>query len=252
MKHAERFVLPFRWREFGRWFAGYGQVLSHNTAGRLKIENTSFAARQKKVEGIRLKVELKICDESVKKVFLCAFVADLSHNELFEPFIGNPDRFADECLAGKFVEPLSGASQKVELMIPEQGWVLPSIWRYMVETIGLKHKAEQRLPDLLVFAFNPANSQPLLYASCAFDYFGHAARLRDGLILEEFFELLKLSPESSESDVQRAYIQSCREFQTFSSGNFSEQLFHKFSSRFARIKQGYHVWIDRLQGKRGC
>lgn len=247
MNYTERFVLPFRWREFGSWFSRAGGVLSENNSGRLKINGIDFAAGNRKLEGIRIKVELTVDDLAVKEAFLCAFLADLQHKELFEPFIGNPECFGEEYIAGKAVKPRHGALEDHELFIPEQGWVLPSIWRFLVQSIGLRHKGGQRMPDIVVFAFRPGSTSPLFYASQPFDYFGNAQRLKEDLVLGDFFSLLNLPAETDEAEVQRAYIHCCREHQSDSGGGVPTEVARSRYARFARIKQGYHVWIEKLQ-----
>lgn len=247
MNYTARFVLPFRWREFGNWFASAGLVPSENDSGRLKIAGLTFAAGNRKLEGIKIKVELSINDVAAKDVFLCAFLADLYHKELFEPFIGNPERFGEEYISGKAVRPRHGAVEEHELFIPEQGWVLPSIWRFLVQSIGLRHKGAERMPDVVVFAFGHGNPKPLLFASQSFDYFGNAQQLKEDLILGDFFSLLNLPEGSHENEVQRAYILSCREYQAEVGGVVSPDLVRRRLAKFARIKQGYHIWTEKLQ-----
>lgn len=247
MEYTERFVLPFRWREFGSWFASAGRVTSENKSGRLRIVGAEFAAGQRKLDGIKVKVELITDNVAGKGMFLCAFLADLHHNELFEPFIGNPERFAEDYVSGRFVELCHGASEEHELFIPEKGWVLPSIWRFLFQSIGLRQKSSERMPDLLVFAFKPGVSLPVLFATQSFDYFGSAQKLKEQLVLGDFFSLLHLPAEADESEIQRAYIMSCREQQLQSNQKIVPELIRRRSARFMRIKHGYQVWTEKLQ-----
>jgi hypothetical protein len=248
MNYAERFVLPFRWREFGSWFSSTGNVSSENESGRLKINGIGFAAGSRKLEGIRVKVGLELNNAFLKNIYVCAFLADLHQKELFEPFIGNPERFGEEYIAGKSFRPRHhGANEELELFIPEQGWILPSIWRFLVQSIGLRNKGAGRMPDVAVFVFQPGCRQPLLFASQPFDYFGNAQQLKEDLVLGDFFNLLKLPQDAHESEVQRAYIMSCRDHQDEITAGQPPEVVRRNSARFSRIKQGYHVWIEKLQ-----
>lgn len=249
MNYSERFVLPFRWREFGGWFASVGQVPVENDTGNLRICDASFSFGNRRLDGIKVNVEFSVTDPKIEEIFLCTFLADLQSKELFEPFIGNPERFGEEYAAIKCFKPKPGAVEQRELFIPEQGWVLPSIWRFLFQSMWLQRKVEQRLPDIIVFALLPGQPRPLMYATKPFDYFGNTLRATEELLLREFMALLKLPPEASESDVQRAYILSCREYQAEIDGKHSMEEMQHFSAKFSRIKQGYHLWTENIRGR---
>jgi hypothetical protein len=137
------------------------------------------------------------------------------------------------------------------LFIPEEGWILPSIWRFLMHSLGLHHKTDERLPEIIVFAFATDNKRPLLSTTKAFDYYGSAHRLQENLILDEFYDILHLEPFASESDIQKAYIATCRKFQAFLEDCASSAVLRMRSKMFSRMKQGYHIWTERLNKRRG-
>jgi hypothetical protein len=168
--------------------------------------------------------------------------------ELFEPFIGSPDCFASIGLSGKFLHARPGQEEPVELFIPDQGWILPSLWRFLVESLGLKKKEKARMPEILILAFQSASTSRLLtYATKPFDYFGNANRLKEEIALRQFFSLLNVDEAASEAEIQRAYISTCREFQAMNADGLPFELKRKKSSEFSKVKNGYQVWIDKLQ-----
>ena len=250
MHYTDPFVLPFRWRQFGRWYEDCGRVNSENDKGRLKVVEAGFAAGGKKLRGISVRGELTVNDPSFCELYLCAFLVDLQRKELFEPFIGNPESFDESVVKPRRIslEPL--ASQEFELFIPEQGWVLPSIWRFLMQSIGLRHKTSERKPDIIVFAFQRDNPAPVCTSSLPFDYFGSAHQLQEDLIMGDFYDLLRVHPSASESEIQTAYIASCRKFQTLIPDCVSSMVLRRRLNTFSRIKQGYHIWTERLQKRR--
>ncbi|MFZ5950898.1 MAG: hypothetical protein ACOYXC_09340 [Candidatus Rifleibacteriota bacterium] len=248
MVDTERFVLPFKWREFGKWFSTLGPI--NNNQEKLEIKDIHFEAGEKRLEGIRIMASLQIQTEMPADIFLLTFLADMETLELFEPFFGSPDRLADVGLSGRFVRLEPGKTLDVELFIPDQGWILPSIWRFLVQSIGLKKKESSRMPEIIVFGFEVGKtSRPFLFASQEFDYFGHANRLKEEIALKDFFKLLNLSPDASESDVQRAYISCCRDHQNDVQAGHATELAGKRNSSFARIKNGYQIWTDKLNNR---
>ncbi|MBU1108573.1 MAG: J domain-containing protein [Candidatus Riflebacteria bacterium] len=250
MNYTDQFVLPFKWREFGRWFENCGKVDSENDKGRLKIAEAGFVAGGRKLRGIRIKGELSVKDSHFCELFLCAFLVDLHRKELFEPFIGNPESFDERMVSPRLITLTPSVTQKYELFIQEQGWILPSIWRFLMQSIGLRHKTSERKPDIIVFAFQEGNSVPVYAASLPFDYFGSAHHLQEELIMNDFFDMLHIEPDASESEIQRAYIASCRKFQELIPDCVSSIVLRRRTSMFSRIKQGYHIWTDRLQKRR--
>jgi hypothetical protein len=90
-------------------------------------------------------------------------------------------------------------------------------------------------------------SLPVLFATQSFDYFGSAQKLKEQLVLGDFFSLLHLPAEADESEIQRAYIMSCREQQLQSNQKIVPELIRRRSARFMRIKHGYQVWTEKLQ-----
>lgn len=250
MDLSQGLVLPFKWRGFNTWFSKFKSVTSENEVGKLVIRDLHFAAGTRSLEGIKIDVDLKVNDPNRSELFLCAFLADLTHLELFEPFIGNPDRFNQEYHGTRMIKPIVGRSESYELFIPEQGWILPSIWRFLVKSLGLHKKGGERMPDILVFAFSRNIDEPVLFATKPFDYYGNARRLKDDLMLGEFYRLLNLRQGASESDIQRAYVMSCCELQANQADNPADEYMGNNRARFSRIKQGYHVWAEKLQRNR--
>ena len=245
-----KMVLPFKWRDFGVWFSRNSSVRSENEHGALKIEDLYFSNSRHNLNGIKIKVELKLLRPDQDQVFLCAFLADMSHLQLFEPFIGNPDDHTSEFFASSRVRSEHGMPESHELFLPDSGWILPSIWRFLVQSLGLRHKGEEMMPDVIVFAFDSASMQPLLFDLKPFDYYGNAKRLNNKVILEDFFQFLDLAPDASEAEVQRAYILHCRDFKACQSSDDGGEEARKRLSHFNRVKQGYQVWIEKLQQKR--
>lgn len=249
MVDTERFVLPFKWREFGKWFSTLGPVTKSNQK-QLEIKDIHFEAGERRLEGIRIIASLQLQGELPKDVFLLTFLADMETLELFEPFFGSPDSLADVGLSGRFVRLMPEKTLDVELFIPDQGWILPSIWRFLVQSIGLKKKEDARMPEIIVFGFETGNSgRPILFASKPFDYFGNANRLKEEIALKDFFRLLDLTPEAAEADIQRAYISRCREFQTDCGSGYPRELISKRNSVFSRIKNGYQIWSEKINSK---
>ena len=245
----KKFVLPFRWREFGSWFSKNSSVRSNNDLGSLEIKDLYFSAGQRNLNGIKIEVDLKLSQNLPEEIFLCGFLADLEQLRLFEPFIGNPDS-SDECYhAHRKITATPGKSETFELFIPEAGWVLPSIWRFLIQSLGLRPKGEERMPDIVVFAFAPGGEVPLLFATKPFDYYGNTQRLKEKLMLGDFFRLLNLNENAPEAEVQRAYIHRCRDLQTSTEG-LAEEAAATTNNHFSRIKQGYQVWSEQLQKKR--
>lgn len=251
MNLSKRLVLPFRWREFKDWFAKFRNVTSENDTGKLTIRDMYFSAGSRNLEGIKIELDLKVFDPQLTELFVCAVLADLTHMQLFEPFIGNPDHFNEDYQGSRLVKPTSGRIECVELFIPDQGWVLPSIWRFLVQSLGLRAKGGEHMPDILVFVFKPDCEWPLLFATRPFDYYGNAQRLKEELMLGDFYRLLNLNDGASENEVQRAYILSCREYQAHPDlAGATEDAVHRQQARFVRIKQGYQIWTEKLQRRR--
>ncbi|MDD3148905.1 MAG: hypothetical protein PHD82_16550 [Candidatus Riflebacteria bacterium] len=249
MNVIDKIVLPFKWSEFGVWYKKFRQICLNDTSGSLEISDLCFVAGRRGLEGIKIEVELHLEHNIPKEVFLCGFIADLAHEQLFEPFIGNPDSTDEVYHASRIIKPHPGFKEVVELFIPEAGWVLPSIWRFLIQSLGLRPKGHESMPDIFVFAMAPGSEAPLLMASRSFDYYGNAARLKDEMLLEEFYRLLKLNEAASETEVQRAYINHCREMQTLQPAGVSAgalEMIHQKQIRFNRIKQGYQLWTEKL------
>lgn len=249
MVDTERFVLPFKWREFGKWFSTLGPVTESNQK-QLQIKDIHFEAGERRLEGIRIIASLQLESPLPKDVYLLTFLADMETLELFEPFFGSPEQLSDVGLSGRFIRLIPEKTLDVELFIPDQGWILPSIWRFLVQSIGLKRKEDARMPEIIVLGFETGgNNRPILFASQPFDYFGNANRLKEEIALKDFFRLLDLSHDAAEADVQRAYISRCREFQNDSGQGFPRELMSKRNSVFARIKNGYQIWTEKLSDK---
>ncbi len=250
MNIIDKIVLPFKWSEFGSWYQRFQSVNSEGASGYLKITDLAFSAGKRGLEGIRIEVELNLEHNVPKEICLCGFLADLEHEQLFEPFIGNPDNAEEVYHASRVIKPHPGFKEVVELFIPEAGWVLPSIWRFLIQSLGLRPKGNEHMPDIFVFAMAPGGEVPLLTASRIFDYYGNAERLKEEMLLGEFFRQLKLDESASESEVQRAYIQHCRDSQVGPVSKLSvEDMRHK-QGHFNRLKQGYQVWTEKLQHAR--
>ncbi len=247
-----KMVLPFKWRDFGAWFSGHGRVTSENAHGELNISDLCFATSHHNLSGIRIGVDLKFLRSDCENIFLCAFLADLGQMLLFEPFVGNPDSGEGSFFAGMTVSPTPGKKCRHELFLPEAGWVLPSIWRFLVQSLGLRPKGHERMPDVIAFAFEPVGMQPLLFATTPFDYYGNAHRLREEIMLNDFFQFLGLAPDAGETEVQRAYILHCRDFNSSLSSDDGSEEARKRLNHFNRIKQGYQVWTEKLQQKKLC
>jgi hypothetical protein len=247
MIDTERFVLPFKWREFGKWFSALGSITENNKF-QIKIKDVCFEASERRLEGIRIQTKILVPSGIEKKIFLVAFLADMESLELFEPFVGIPNRVSDFGLSGRMVELRSGRGTQVDLFIPDQGWILPSIWRFLVQSVGLKKKDDVKMPEVIIFGFEPGqNQRPVLFACRPFDYFGNARRLKEDLALKDFFRLLNVSPEASEAEIQRAYIVRCREFQAESGEEVPRELYRRRGSVFAKIKNGYQIWTDKTR-----
>ncbi|NCB37995.1 MAG: hypothetical protein EOM80_04425, partial [Erysipelotrichia bacterium] len=118
MEISNRFVLPFRWSEFGSWFSRLGSVSSESAAGSLAIKRLCFSADTGNLEGIKVEVELNMRSIAPSEVFLCAFLGDLYRKELFEPFIGNLAKFHENYHGISKVRPKSGGAEIHELLIP--------------------------------------------------------------------------------------------------------------------------------------
>lgn len=246
MVDTERFVLPFKWREFGKWFSTLGSITECNQS-HLQIKDVHFEAGERRLEGIRIIASLQLQSVSVRDFFLLTFLADMETLELFEPFFGSPDQLSDFGLSGRFIRLIPEKTTEVELFIPDQGWILPSIWRFLVQSVGLKKKEDARMPEIIVFGFDTGDcSRPVMFASQPFDYFGNAARLKEEIALKDFFRLLDLQPDAAETEIQRAYIARCREFQADSVNSFPREIISKRNSVFARIKNGYQIWTEKL------
>jgi hypothetical protein len=246
MLDAERFVLPFKWREFGKWFSALNQT-EVKTDVQLNIEDIFFEASEHKLEGISVTTRFCSFSKQTQGFFLITFLADMRSLQLFEPFIGNPDCFGEIGLSGRYtvVEPMQ--EERLELFIPDQGWILPSIWRFLVQSVGLRKKTRPRMPDILVIAFSTSPKIKFLcYKTREFDYFGNANRLKDEIALRDFFRLLNLEENASESDIQRAYIAKCRELQPEEICN-ELSFSRKKSAAFTRIKNGYQLWTEKLR-----
>ncbi|MGM0599805.1 MAG: hypothetical protein ACQETH_08310 [Candidatus Rifleibacteriota bacterium] len=247
MIDSERFVLPFKWRDFGNWFSTLGSIKEKNNT-EIEIKDIFFEASETRLEGIRIITSLKPADNFPDSVFLITFLADMETLELFEPFIGSPDHIADFALSGRFVNLSDGKEEKTELFIPDQGWILPSIWRFLVQSVGLKRKTETKMPEIIVFGFSKQDKQkPLFFARKPFDYFGNARRLKEELALRDFFRLLQVSPNAAKSDVERAYVSRCRELQNAAPAKFPKSISRRRNSIFARMKNGYQVWTEKLR-----
>mgnify|MGYP001183757510 CR=1 FL=1 len=216
-------VLPFKWRDFGAWFSRNSSVRSENEHGILKIADLCFASSHHNLNGIRIGVELKLLRPDFKNVFLCAFLADMGQMQLFEPFVGNPDSGDNNFFASLKVALAPDKTGNYELFLPEAGWVLPSIWRFLVQSLGLRPKGHARMPDVITFAFEPGDMRPLLFAAKPFDYYGSAQRLKEEVMLDDFFQFLNLTPDASEAEIQRAYILSCRDFKASQSENVDSE-----------------------------
>ena len=105
------------------------------------------------------------------------------------------------------------------------------------------------MPEIIVFGFSQQDSQkPVLFAKQPFDYFGNARRLKEELAVKDFFKLLNVAPNASESEIQRAYISRCREFQNEVAAKFSKAVKRHRNSVFTRMKNGYQVWTEKLRG----
>ncbi len=247
MNLIDKIVLPFKWSEFGSWYTKYRNVNPEGSSGSLRITDLAFAAGKRGLEGIRIEVELNLECNVPKELCLCGFLADLEHEQLFEPFIGNPDNAESVYHASRLIKPHPGFKEVIELFIPEAGWVLPSIWRFLIQSLGLRPKRQEHMPDIFVFAMAPGVEGPLLTASSPFDYYGNAERLKEEMLLGEFFRQLQLDESASESEVQRAYIQHCRDSQAPSVSGFSAEAIRQSRGRFNRVKQGYQVWTEKIQ-----
>lgn len=248
MSSLKKFVLPFKWREFGSWFSKNGSARSRNDLGSLAIKDMYFTAGQRNLNGIKIEVDLKLSRNIPNEIFLCGFLADLEQLQLFEPFIGNPDSSDETYHASRKIITTPDKAETFELFIPEAGWVLPSIWRFLIQSLGLRPKGQERMPDVIVFAFAPGGEVPLLFATRPFDYYGNTQRLKEKLILGDFFRLLNLTEDAAEADVQRAYIHRCRDLQA--TEDLAEEAVVSKNNHFSRIKQGYQVWSEQLQKKR--
>lgn len=247
-----KMVLPFKWRDFGVWFSKNSSVKSENEHGVLKINDLCFATSHHNLNGIRIGVEFGLLRPYLNDVFLCAFLADMGQMQLFEPFVGNPDSGDGSFFASMKVAPAPEKKRNYELFLPEAGWVLPSIWRFLVQSLGLRPKGHERMPDIITFAFEPVSMRPLLFAAKPFDYYGSAKRLKEEVMLDDFFQFLNLAPDASEAEVQRAYILSCRDFKASQSENENDEEMRRRLNHFNRIKRGYQVWTERLQQKMLC
>ncbi len=215
MNSIDKIVLPFKWSEFGSWFSTCNPPGLAGQFGTLAINDLAFTAGNHNLDGIRIEVELCFKPGVAKEVFLCGFLADLEHLQLFEPFVGNPD--SDDAIyhACQKIRTHPGVAEVVELFLPEAGWVLPSIWRFLIQSLGLRPKKSIHMPDIIVMALVKDENLPLLFASKPFDYYGNARRLKEELLLEDFFRQLHVDEGTSEAEVQRAYILHCRDSQAF-------------------------------------
>ncbi|GAB4268282.1 MAG: hypothetical protein Kow0029_03540 [Candidatus Rifleibacteriota bacterium] len=246
MINEERFVLPFKWREFGKWFSTLG-VINDQGDPILKIREIFFEAGEKRLEGIKIKVSFRGIEKKPKDFYLVAFLADMISLTLFEPIVGTPADFPEIGLSGKYVKSLSYEAIDLELFIPDQGWILPSIWRFLIQGMGLRRKDDARMPEIIVFAFESGNPKPIAFASKVFDYFGNARKLREDLALRDFFRLLNVHPDAPEHEIQRAYVARCREFHAEVGQNYSQEVIRRRNSVFSRIRNGYQLWSDKLK-----
>lgn len=247
MIDTEKFVLPFKWREFGRWFSALGSITAMNDS-QIIIKDVFFETCDRRLDGIRVCTSLNLDSDGPKNLYLITFLADMETLQLFEPFFGNPDKFTEVGLSGRMVRCFPGKRSDVELFIPDQGWILPSIWRFLVQSVGLKKKDDARMPEIIVLGFDACNnSVPLVFAKRPFDYFGNANRLKEELALNDFFRLLNVPEGAPDSEVQRAYIMRCREFQVEAAENVPKEVFRRRSSVFTRIKNGYQIWTEKIK-----
>lgn len=247
MNVIDKLVLPFKWSEFGSWLTNYRQVALASPYGSLSINGTTFSAGSKGLDGINISVELCFNEAVAPEIYLCGFLADLEHQQLFEPFIGNPDSGDTSYHACRKVGVNPGIIEAHSLFIPEAGWVLPSIWRFLVQSLGLKSKNRAQMPDIVVLALSPGQPGPLLFGSQPFDYYGEARRFKEELLLGEFFRQLHVDANAPEGEIQRAYILHCRDSQ--SQASTSEDSAHR-QSHVNRLRQGYQLWTEKLQHQR--
>lgn len=247
MIDTERFVLPFKWREFGKWFSTLGAITEKSNS-QLEVKDVYFEAGDKRLDGIRVVTTLNLSEENSKDLFMITFLADMETLDLFEPFFGNPDKTKEFGLSGRFVRASPGKSCDVELFIPDQGWILPSIWRFLVESVGLRKRDDARMPEIIVFGFEAGSKSqtPLFFARKPFDYFGNARRLKEQMALSDFFRLLNVSAFAPEEEVQRAYIVRCREFEHEQENRFPREVYRRRVSILTRIKNGYQIWSERV------
>ena len=250
MNDLDRVVLPFKWSEFSKWFSQYRQVAYSGTHGFLAINDTAFSAGHHRLEGISIVVELCFNDTFAREVYLCGFLADLEHQQLFEPFIGNPDSSDNCCFACRKLTVHPGVVEVHNLFIPEAGWVLPSIWRFLIQSLGLRPKGQVRMPDIVVFAIASEVPGPLLFGTLPFDYYGQAKRLKEELLLGEFFRQLHIDEHASESEIQRAYILHCRDSQMAVQTDASTAVTTQQQNQVNRLRQGYQLWTEKLQRQR--
>lgn len=234
--------LPFRWRDFSDWFSKVGEVGSENRNGHIKIVDIHFKPGNHGVAGIGIDVELQINHQEYPNVWLCPFLVDMKRVELFEPFIGNPDQQKLGAVSARAIAPV-GKSEPVELFIEEQGWILPTLWRFLFKSIGLKRKKDQALPHVLVLVFDCETSEALLCASVPFYYFGNAVRFQNDLLAKEFMQTLRLRPDCSESEIQRAYAITCWEYNAKKHSEYDKR-------RFDSIKKGYKAWFHSVKQPR--
>lgn len=249
MNSLDKIVLPFKWSDFGSWFSTCNPPGLVDRYGTLAINDLAFTAGNHSLDGIRIEAEFCFKPGVAKEVFLCGFLADLEHLQLFEPFVGNPDSKDEVYHACQKIRTHPGITEVVELFLPEAGWVLPSIWRFLIQSLGLRPKKSIHMPDIIVMALVKDENLPLLFASRPFDYYGNARRLKEELLLEDFFRQLHVDEGTSEAEVQRAYILHCRESQSFlAQGAASGD--HQRQNHINRIRQGYQLWTEKLQQRR--
>jgi hypothetical protein len=171
---------------------------------------------------------------------------------LFEPYMGYRENEIENYVCGKKFGPFpEGGYSVTDLFIPEQGWVLPSIWKHLFSAMGLKAKAPVKMPEVVVFGFLPDARTPLFFCSQVFDYFGQAKRLREQLVLTDFFNLIGVSIKSTEKEISQAYAERCGELSRASVGPFSHSIEKLRESRFKKLKEGYQVWMEKKTGAVG-
>ena len=249
MLNMKHFVLPFEWNEFGDWFSKIEKDYWSKSQVQLRINDVCFESFKKKLSGIRLKVSLEALSKMDAEIVLCPFLVDMKRKILFKPFSDQKAcYYYKNVLAARAFLGKDSLSVDTELFLPEQGWVLPSIWKKMRNSLGLNKKVKHpSFPHLLVLGFNSVDSVPICFAQREFDYFRESAKLREKLVLKDFFELVGMKDTSDIRKIEIAFKKKLFELKSQLNNCQTAEIGKYYRRSFEKLQLGYSLWLNYLK-----